>query len=211
MRIAIASSSLMLLAACASGASGPVPAATVPMPPLTETGDVDTVALAMESVETLVEAGNEQAAIDRLTQLLGQPDLSDSDKAAALERRAALRFGAGNDVEGALSDFDELMVLLGAEVPGAAEAKLESEALLEGLNQPDLGPGDEFEILFRLGRHQDAADLMLSRNLTPDTAYLIDMYQIGYLCDDATLTGPGYTVAVDEGDPLTLRFCDFGK
>lgn len=210
MRIAIASTSLVFLVACASGASGPVPAVAVPTPPLTDTGDVDTFALAMESVDTLVEAGNEQAAIDRLTQLLGRPDLSISDKAIALERRAELRFGVGNDVEGALSDFDELKALLGEDVPGAAEAKLESEALLEALNQPGLAPGDEFEILFRLGQHQEASDLMLSRNLTPDAAYLIDMYQIGYLCDDATLTGPSYEV-VDEGAPLTLRFCDFGK
>lgn len=212
MRIAIASTSLVFLAACASGASGPVPAVVVPTPPpLTDTGDVDTFALAMESVDTLVEAGNEQTAIDRLTQLLGRPDLSDSDKAIALDRRAELRMGAGNDVEGALSDFDELMALLGEEVPGAAEAKLESEALLEALKQPGLAPSEEFEILFRLGRHQDAADLMLSRNLTPETRYLIDMYQIGYLCDDATLTGPSYDVAAEDGGPLTLRFCDFGK
>ncbi|MEL7545580.1 MAG: hypothetical protein AAGJ84_02940 [Pseudomonadota bacterium] len=217
MRILFFASSLLALTACASGTSDPLPAVTVPTPPITETGNVDTVALAMGSVESLVEAGNEQAAIDRLTQLLGQPDLSTEDKTAALQKRAEIRFDVGNDVEGAVSDFDELMMLLRAQgksvepMPMAVEARLEASSLLEALAQADLEPGNEFEILFRLGRHQDAADLMLSRNLTPDRAYLLDMYQIGYLCDDAMLSGPNYDVTDLDGTPMTLRFCDFGK
>lgn len=217
MRLAFLSTSLLVLTACASGASVSVPAVVVPAPPVTEAGDVDRFALALDSVDTLVAAGNEQAAIDRLTQLLGEPDLSIQQKGSALERRASLRYGAGNDVEGAVRDFDELMLLLGGEgmdadvAPLSVEAQLELEALLEALNSAQLAPSEEFEILFRLGRHQDAADLMLSRNLTPDQPYLLDMFQIGYLCDDETLTGPSYTLLEPNGEETVLRYCDFGK
>jgi len=218
MRLALLASSLMVLTtACASGNSVPVAAVSVPPPPLTERGEVDTFALAMNSVDILVEAGNEQAAIDRLTQLLGEPNLTRAQKMAALETRSELRYGPGNDVEGALNDFAELKMLYGdagdfsAEYPLSVEAQFEAEALLEALNRPDLTPSEEFEILFRLGRHQDATDLMLSRNLTPDTPFLVDMYQIGYLCDDETLTGPSYDMTNPDGTKMVLRFCDFGK
>jgi hypothetical protein len=173
--------------------------------------------LAMNTVDQLVEAGNEQKAIDRLTQLLGQAELSDEERAGALYRRAILRQGNGNDVEGAVLDFDLLMGRLSAtraagEVGASAEqARLEAQALRDELDQKVLTPTERFEILFRLGRHQDAVDLMFVRNLNPDTVYILDMYQIGFLCAGPGLGGPVYEALAPDGTALRLNFCDFGK
>ena len=212
MRYLIAASALALAAACTTSTepADTVGASTVAAVP-------DTFALAMSTVDSLVAAGNEQIAIDRLTQLLGDPSLTDDEAASALLRRAELRLGDGNNVEGAIEDLEEI----DARYPGTPQAEeansmfttavMEFDFLTDQLLTGSLAPTEEFEVLFRLGRHQDAADLMLSRSLTPDNAYLLDMYQVGYLCDDAELTGPSYDLTSPDGSVRTVRFCEFGK
>ena len=83
--------SAVLLAACASapetpkipGGSDTTSAAAMPD---------SAFELAMQTVEGLVEAGNTQAALDRLTQLLGSPALTRDEYAEALFRRGEIRF-----------------------------------------------------------------------------------------------------------------------
>lgn len=72
--------SMAILSSCASGGSGtssPVPESEPHLSPVTVTGPVT---IALRTVGQLVEAGNEQKAIDRLTQLLGRPDLTDQER-----------------------------------------------------------------------------------------------------------------------------------
>ena len=52
---------------------------------------------------------------------------------------------------------------------------------------------------------------MLANALTPENDYILDMYQIGYLCEDAELTGPSYALVEPDGTDRVVRFCDFGK
>ncbi|MEM7459106.1 MAG: hypothetical protein AAF331_06555, partial [Pseudomonadota bacterium] len=61
------------------------------------------------------------------------------------------------------------------------------------------------------GEHQTAADIMFENALSPENDYILDMYQIGYLCDSAELTGPSYGLVEPDGTERTVRFCDFGK
>lgn len=210
MRFVIAVSSLAVLAACAtSGAPTSSTAATEAAPTSFE--------LAMDTVDTLLEAGNEQTAIDRLTQLLGNPDLSEEEVANALMARADIRYGYGNDVWGAITDFEEVI----ARFPDSPQA-IEAQALLDlargeattlnaQIESGTLSPTQEFEYLFRLGQHQEAADLMLARNLTPENEYILDLYQMGHLCDDPTITGPNYDMTEPDGTVRNVRFCEFGK
>lgn len=176
------------------------------------------VELAMDTVDTLVAAGNTQTAIDRLTQLLGDASLTDAEKAATLSRRADLRASAnGYDLMGAISDYGKLIDQYGA-TPAAndAQARLdlangEATSLNALLNRPETPRGQRFESFFRLGLHEEATDLMQSSGLKPGNDELIAMYQIGYLCDGEDQTGPAYPAVEPDGTARELRFCDLGK
>ncbi len=213
----IAVSSLVLMAACATSTDASRQPVSADVPPASQSVTPDPFDLAMHTVEELVAAGNEQIAIDRLTQLLGHPDLSDEDAAATLLKRAELRYGDGHDLRGAVRDLDELVAkYMDGEPSGlvgdfAFSAKAEEQRLIAALETGDLSPTETFETLFRLGDHQEAVDLIFSRNLKPDNAYIVDLFQVGYLCEDSDLTGPSFDMTEPDGTERTVRFCEFGK
>ncbi|MEO0608775.1 MAG: hypothetical protein AAFY82_11150 [Pseudomonadota bacterium] len=173
--------------------------------------------LAMGTVDELVAAGNEQAAILRLEQLIGKQEATDAEKAAALYRMAELKLGEGNQVWGAIEALDELIDTYPAyeNITAAMElrdyARGEATSLNGKIEMGGLSPMEEFRARFRLGEHQDAADIMLANALTPENDFILDMFQIGYLCEDAELTGPSYKLIEPDGTDRVVRFCDFGK
>lgn len=204
---------LLLAAACAS--SGTDTETAAPTPPAT--AEQSKYSLAMGTVSSLTAAGNEQIAIDRLTQLLGDPGMSDEQMAEALLRRAELRFGNGSDVDGAVDDLNEIInEYPDSDAAGDARALLadveaEQAMLNEMLGAGNLSPMERFEVLFRLGRHQEAADLMLAGALEPENDYILDMYQIGYLCDGDELAGPVFELVEPDGTARNVQFCELGK
>lgn len=216
MRSIIAVSALAITAACASNAVDTAPVA-VDAPPAVETTQPSVFELAMGTVDQLVEAGNEQAAILRLEQLIGNQEASEDEKATALYRMAELKLGEGNQVWGGISALDEFLETYPDHPQAAAATELrdyargEATSLNGRLEMGGVSPMEEFEFRFRLGEHQDAADIMLQNALTPANEYILDMYQIGYLCDSAELTGPAYKLIEPDGTDRTVRFCDFGK
>jgi hypothetical protein len=207
--------SALALAACSSspGSAGATGATTAPT---TET--MSSYALAMATVEGLEEAGNTQTAIDRLTQLSGDPDLTREQLADTLLLRGQLRASqSGYDVMGAIEDFEEVVNTLddtaayAKAVPALETARGKADSLMTVLNQPETTRQQKFDILMQLGRHEDAIDLMIASDLTPDNETLIAMYQIGYLCEGDELTGRSYAAIEPDGTDHALRFCDFGK
>ena len=219
MRLLIAASALAVMAGCASTSTtdAPPPAVVDMPPPVAQPIVPNAYDLAMATVEQLVEAGNEQEAIQRVRQLLGNPDLNESETAKSLLKLGALRYGDGNDVFGAIEAWDELIENYPTSPEAIAAtakrdtARGEATSLNFAIETGDLSPTEQFESMFRLGNHQDAADYMLERNLKPDNPYLVDMFQIGYLCDDDTLTGPSYDLTEPDGTARTVHFCEFGK
>lgn len=218
IRISLATACLALLAACASTTTDTEPAEAI-APPVEAAAIADSpFALAMDTVARLSGAGNEQVAIDRLTQLLGDETLTGEQRRLALETRASLRYGEGNDVWGAISDYEALL-----DMDGLTETQIASytEALDTArgeatssnfmLEQGDLSRTERFELMFRLGEHQKAVDYMLENNLTPSNAHLIDLYQMGYLCEGDEYGGPVYAATEPDGTPRALQYCDFGK
>lgn len=209
-----AAASALVLAACSST---PAPAADTAA--TTSTAMVASpYELAMQTVEELVTAGNTQTAIDRLTQLTGDPSLSRDQLAEVLYRRGELRLGEhGYDTMGAIEDFEEVLAdYSDTEWSTAAASLLDSArgkatSLNALLAQPETTKLQRFNILMELGRHDDAIDLMLANDLTPDNGTLLAMYQIGYLCEGDELTGRAYDVTEPDGTYHELRFCDFGK
>lgn len=174
--------------------------------------------LAMESVDTLVANGGEQVAINRLTQLLGDPNVSADEKKTALFRRGTIRMSErGFDTLGAVDDFQEIISRFGAgEFDGAAASNLDvangkATSLRSLVEQPSTSRLDKFRALFDLGDHQEAVDLMLATNLNPGNDYLVAMYQIGWLCEGEGFTGPVYAATEPDGTGRNLQFCDFGK
>ena len=174
--------------------------------------------LAMKTVDQLVEAGNTQTAIDRLTQLTGDPTLTQEQLAEALLRRGELRSSDGGyDLMGAIDDFEEIINTApttpsyAAAVPMLETARGKAMSLNFLLEQPETTRFEKFNILMQLGQHEEAIDLMINNDLTPDNETLIAMYQIGYLCEGDELTGRLYEATEPDGTPHELRFCDFGK
>ncbi|KCZ51370.1 hypothetical protein HY29_05755 [Hyphomonas beringensis] len=209
----VLAASALALAACSSAPSTTDSAATP-----TVTQPVDEFALAMQTVNQLVDAGNTQTAIDRLTQLTGDPDLTREELADTLLRRGELRFSEqGYDLMGAISDFEEIIndlpdtEAVAAAVPMLDIARGKATSLNTLLAQPETTRQEKFNILMELGQHQEAMDLMIQSNLTPDNDTLVAMYQIGYLCEGDELTGREYDAIEPDGTQRTLRFCDFGK
>ena len=216
MRLFFALPVVALMAACASSNVETAPV-IVDAPPAVDSTQPSPFVLAMGTVDQLVAAGNEQAAILRLEQLIGMQSASETEKAAALYRMAELKMGDGNQVWGAIEALDEFVETYPehAQIESAINlrdyARGEATSLNGKLVMGGLSPMEEFKARFRLGEHQEAADLMLANALSPGSDYLLDMYQIGYLCEAAELTGPRYDVTEPDGTTHSLRFCDFGK
>lgn len=211
--------SLVVLAACATT----TPVTEVPTEPAEPSEVIAPVVLtavesAFETVDSLVTAGNTQTAIDRLTQLLGDTDLTADESAAILARRGDLRASeAGYDLMGAITDYGQVLDQYSSSPLSAdVRAKLdiangEATSLNGVLARPETPRNARFGSHFRLGQHNEALDLMLSSNLKPDNDQLIAMYQIGYLCSGDDQTGPAYNAVEPDGTARELRFCDFGK
>ena len=226
-RILLAGAALAFLGACATAPSDSSDAAVAENSTIEsgETSSVQTILieksdfeLAMETVDTLVAAGNEQTAIDRLTQLLGTPDLTDEEKQAALLKRGTIRLSErGYDTWSAINDFEEIIAQYGDDaLDGTAMEHLDTArgkatSLNFMIQQPDISRVEKFQAMFQLGDHQEAVDLMLATNLNPGNDYLIAMNQIGWLCDGEGFTGPTYSVTDADGTTRNLQFCDFGK
>lgn len=216
MRTLFALPIIALATACASTNvdTAPVIADAPPVQTQVEPRPFD---LAMDTVDRLLAAGNEQAAILRLEQLIGMQDATDEERADALLRMAELKMGEGQQLRGAVSSLNEFLEVY----PNHARAneatvlrdlaKAEADDLTEQIFMGGLSPMQRFEAFFRLGDHQSASDLMLANALNPDNAYLLDMYQIGYLCEASELTGPAFNVTEPDGTEQNVRFCDFGK
>ncbi|MEM0985869.1 MAG: hypothetical protein AAGJ32_06455 [Pseudomonadota bacterium] len=230
IRTIIASASIIALGACASTPAEPEPIAPPPAPeaaaPTALTpidaiepaeAELTKIHLAMATVDELVAAGNEQAAIDRLTQLLGDPTLSVDDTGTLLFKRAKLRYGDGNNVFGAIDDVEEMQAVAPEHAKSMdAETLLntargEATSLNFALENGEFSSEERFEALFRLGNHQDAVDLMIDANLTPDNGYLVDLFQMGILCEGEEFSGRSYTTVEPDGTQRSLQFCDFGK
>lgn len=226
-RIFLAGAAFGILAACATASVEPADDGVIEET-MTETGDAGSVEtilieksefdLAMETVETLVEAKNEQTAIDRLTQLLGRPDLTDEEKQIALLKRGTIRLSdRGFDTWSAIKDFEELTNTYGDEaLDGVAMEQLhtargKATSLSSLIQQAEISRVEKFRAMFQLGDHQEAVDLMLATNLNPGNEYLIAMEQIGWLCEGEGYTGPIYAATSHDGNDMNLQFCDFGK
>lgn len=172
---------------------------------------------AMDTVAKLQAAANEQAAIDRLTQLLDDPQMSDEQMAQALLTRAQLRYGPGNDTEGAIADMEELLLAYpetGAASEASAllpDAKAKRDELVTALDGDALSPLQRFNTLFELGRHEQAGEIMFANDIQPDNEYVLDMFQFGYLCVAESKSGKTYMVEEPDGTRRNVRFCDTPK
>lgn len=212
IRLSLAAmASAIVLAACATqGEPVDTPEAAVVVPSQFELG--------MSTAQELQEAGNVPTAIQRLMQLVGDPELTPAQKSNVLYELGVLSMSpTGYDLPSAVSYFDEVIATYpGTEWARRAEGKLpEARAQVEALNgvlaSPTSTHTEQFYALMKLGRHLDAMDMMTQYSIEPDNEVKLAMYQIGYLCDETGLTGQSYAVTDRDGTERKLRFCDFGK
>ncbi len=230
LRILFAAISAIALGACATStyegdAKAPdtseAPAVLTPdtgEEAMTQTGEMSTFELAMQTVETLVEAGNEQQAIDRLTQLIGDPTLTREEMAEAFTQRGEIRLSSrGYDTMGAIEDFRQVTENYADTEWNAAASTLldtangKATSINFQLAQPETSRMRKLELLMEKGEHNEAIDMMIAYDLVPRNEILVAMYQIGYLCEDEALTGRAYSATEPDGTARRLQFCDFGK
>ena len=183
-----------------------------------ETQAPSSYALGIKTADELVAAGNTPTAIQRLMQLVGDTSITPVERGETLFKLGTLSASpTGYDAEGAVEYFNE--VLAGypntsaakqaqAALPGAEAAVAAHLATLGSVNSTN---SQKFLALFKLGRHQEAIDVMVANDIVPSNEELLAMFQIGYLCDDSNLTGRAYSVTDRDGTVRNLRFCDFGK
>lgn len=174
--------------------------------------------LGLQTAEDLATKGNVPAAISRLMQLAGDTSLTEDQKAETLLRLGTLSLGdGGNNAQAAVNYFDEIVKkhpgtkAYTTAVPMLTQAKSKVSALQAVIASATSTRAQKFDALFALGSHDEAVDLMTQYNLAVGNEPLLAMYQIGYLCDDAALTGKVYTVTDRDGSSKALRFCDLGK
>lgn len=210
--LAAAAVSVFVISACATA-----PESEVYTPPVVTEVPSD-YALGLKSASELSNAGNAPAAIRRLMQLAGDPSLTADQKAEVLFELGTLSEGPGGyDLTGSAGYFDEII----RDYPGTAWARRASEQMtpgqieIESLNavlaNADSTRTERFDALMKLGRHEDAIDIMTSHALEPGNETLLAMYQIGYLCDEPGLTGQAYNVTDSDGTVRSVRFCEYGK
>lgn len=222
--IVLAASSLIVLAACASTAPATAPV-EVPEAPtesvMSPTEVIASTTPAERAITTalgLVDDRNEQAAIDRLEQALGDPSNTDEDMAMLLLELGKIKMSdRGFDTWGAIADFREII-----ETYPDSAVITQAQAMFDTANgkatslnfqkeQPETSRTRKAEIFFELGDHDDAIDLMQGSNLTPNNDILVAMYQIGYLCEDPALSGRTYAMTDIDDTQRALQFCDTGK
>lgn len=210
-----AAASAVILAACASAPEAP---ASSSASSAAAAAEVSPFNLAFQTADELVQAGNTPTAIQRLMQLVGDASLTDVQRSEVLYKLGTLSASpTGYDAEGAVRYFEEVLAdykktpaakQSAAALPGAQE--LVSEYLAISGSDTAMR-SEQFLALFKLGRHQDAIDLMVANDIMPGNEELLAMYQIGYLCEDSNLTGRAYPVTDRDGTVRNVRFCDFGK
>ncbi len=205
------------IAACTT--SAPAPATSTERPSASSSATAASpYALAMTTVSELCAAGNIQAAIQRLVQLAGDVTLTPTERSEVLLQLGDLSAGAGGyDLVAARSYYEEVLRDFPASAaaakagPALAGVKAQIASLEKVLASASASRTDRFNALMTLGRHDEAIDLMVAHDLTPSNDVLLAMYQIGYLCDDPSLTGRPYSVTDRDGTRRMLRFCDLGK
>jgi hypothetical protein len=211
----LSAAAALALAACSTTTDAPAGTSTPAAEVSTSTSPVQ---LALQTADELSTAGNTPAAIQRLMQLVGDTSLTPNEQAGVLVRLGDLSMAPGGyNAQGAVGYYGEVIsdhkgtpsaADAAARLP-LAEAKV--TAYRTKLDSADASRSEQFLALMNLGMHQDAIDLMVANDLTPDNEELLAMYQIGYLCDDPNLTGRSYSVNDRDGTVRNLRFCDFGK
>ncbi len=175
-------------------------------------------ALGIKTADELVAAGNTPTAIQRLMQLVGDTSITPLERGDTLFKLGKLSASpTGYDAEGAVEYFNEVLAgypdtpaakQAAAALPDAEAAVAAHLATLQSVNSTN---SQKFLALFKLGRHQEAIDVMVANDIVPSNEELLAMFQIGYLCDDSNLTGRAYSVTDRDGTVRNLRFCDFGK
>jgi hypothetical protein len=212
MRVLLAVSLGVLAAACASS---PAPSSTTGSQPVAPPvlAEPTSVERAMATAEGLYSEGNPFAAVSRLTQELGNPLNTDEERVKLLMARAEMRAGNASDLLGALADLEAAEAIAPNPIRQSDIADLRQR--IDGLNAA-LASGEtprsgRFEILFALGKHNAALDMLMEGGVTANPMILRGMYQIGYLCEGPGYTGAAFDIVDGDGTARTVRFCDSGK
>lgn len=217
MRVILAVSLSILAASCASSPAPSSTAGTKPAAPPVLATEPTTAERALDTALQLYDEGNPFAAVSRLTQELGNPLNTDADRLAVLLERAYMREGAANDLMGAIADYEAAGALATdpaqkAEIAGfLREVSLKVEDMNAALASGEPTRTRRFEILFQLGKHTAALDMLMEGGVTPNPLILRGLYQIGYLCEGPGYTGQAFDLVDADGTARTVRFCDSGK
>jgi hypothetical protein len=151
-----------------------------------------------------------------LTSILSRTDLSLQQRIKTLNFRAIGRSTTGENKNGAIADYEELLRLA---APGdpliprvqenldyVKQQKKYIEDRLEGRARSS--NDDRFQDLLALGRHDEAAAFMKQSGLKPNSIYIEKLAKLGYLCEGPGYSGPSYRWGYENTGFHTVYWCD---
>jgi hypothetical protein len=151
-----------------------------------------------------------------LTVLLARTDLSLEQRLKTLDFRAIGRSTTGENKNGAIADYEELLALAPSNHPMVArvredldyvrQQKRYIEDRLEGRARSD--NSQHFEDLLALGRHDEAVAFMKYTGLKPHAVYIEKLAKLGYLCEGPTHSGASFQWGASNTGMHTVYWCD---
>ncbi len=131
-----------------------------------------------------------------LSSLLARSDLTLDQRLRTLNYRAIGRSTTGENKNGAIADYEEMLRLAPSDHPLVARVtedldyvRQQKGYIEERLNDRARSDSRQrFQDLLALGRHDEAVQFMRQSNLQPQPIYVEKLAKLGYLCE-----GPGYS------------------
>jgi hypothetical protein len=192
--------------ALALGACTGTPIAT---PPLSDAEFQNVFEAARDSSNAFQEDHN-------LTEILARTDLSLEQRLKALNFRAIGRSTTGENKNGAIEDYEEVLRLAPPDYPSLArvredldyvrQQKRYIEDRLNGRARTD--NSQRFQDLLSLGRHEEAVAFMRQSSLKPHAVYIEKLAKLGYLCEGPGYSGQSYQWGASDTGLHTVYWCN---
>jgi hypothetical protein len=151
-----------------------------------------------------------------LTSILARTDLTLEQRLKTLNFRAIGRSTTGENKNGAIADYEEVLRLAPSDHPIVARIREDLDYVrqqkryiddrLEGRARTD--NNQRFQDLLALGRHDEAAAFMKQASVKPHAIYIEKLAKLGYLCEGPGYSGASYQWGASNTGYHTVYWCD---
>jgi hypothetical protein len=151
-----------------------------------------------------------------LTSVLSRTDLTLEQRLKMLNFRAIGRSTTGENKNGAIADYEEVLKLAPQDHPIVARVREDLDYVrqqkryiddrLDGRARTD--NNQRFQDLLALGRHDEAVAFMKQAGVKPHAIYIEKLAKLGYLCEGPGYSGTSYQWGASNTGYHTVYWCD---